>query len=45
MSNSLKQKYDEIYLDFFSHLAKQGLQLPQCVLCMKTLGNGSTKPN
>ena len=46
MSKSKKRNYDESYLDFgFSYINKQGVQLPQCVLCMKTLGNGSMKPN
>ena len=42
---SLKRKYQEDYLNFgFTFQENNGYQLPQCVLCMKTLSNSSMKP-
>ena len=42
---SLKRKYQDDYLNFgFTFLENNGHQLPQCVLCMKTLSNSSMKP-
>ena len=40
-----KRKYQDNYLDFgFTYLIQDGLQIPQCVLCMKTFSNSTTKP-
>ena len=40
-----KRKYQDNYLDFgFSYLIQDGLQIPQCVLCMKTFSNNTMKP-
>ena len=40
-----KRKYEENYLDFgFVCLIQDGLQIPQCVLCMKTFSNSTMKP-
>ena len=40
-----KRKYQDNYLDFgFTYLIQDGLEIPQCVLCMKTLSNSTTKP-
>ena len=44
-STAKKRKYDEKYLEIgFTSLKKDGIDLPQCVLCLKTFGNGSMKP-
>ena len=44
-STAKKCKYDEKYIKFgFTSLEKDGIDLPQCVLCLKTFGNGSMKP-
>lgn len=41
-----KRKYVEQYIDFgFTYVEKGGEQLPQCVLCHKTLSNDSMKPH
>ena len=40
-----KRKYQDIYLDFgFTYLIQDGLQIPQCVLCMQTFSNSTMKP-
>ena len=40
-----KRKYQDNYLDFrFTYLIEDDLQIPQCVVCMKTFSNSTTKP-
>ena len=40
-----KRKYQDSYLDFgFTYLLQDGLQMPQCVLSMKTILNSTMKP-
>ena len=40
-----KRKYQENYLDFgFTYLIEDDLQIPQCVVCMKTFLNSTMKP-
>ena len=40
-----KRKYQDNYLDFgFTYLIEDGLQIPQCVMCMKTFSNSTIKP-
>ena len=40
-----KQKYQDNYLDFgFTYLIEDDLQIPQCVVCMKTFSNRTMKP-
>ena len=40
-----KRKYQDNYLDFgFTYLIKNDLQIPQCVVCMKTFSNSTMKP-
>ena len=40
-----KRKYQENYLDFgFTYLIEDDLQIPQCVVCMKTFSNSTMKP-
>ena len=40
-----KQKYLDNYLDFgFTCLIEDDLQIPQCVVCMKTFSNSTMKP-
>ena len=40
-----KRKYQDNYLDFgFTFLIEDDLQIPQCVVCMKTLSNSTIKP-
>ena len=40
-----KQKYQDNYLDFgFTSLIKDDLQIPQCVVCVKTFSNSTMKP-
>ncbi|XP_068200706.1 protein FAM200C-like [Palaemon carinicauda] len=42
---SKKRTYSEAYPDFgFTFIVNNGEHLPQCVICTKTLGNGSMKP-
>ena len=42
---SKKRTYDESYLNYgFTFLIKDGLQVPQCFVCFKTLYNGCMKP-
>ena len=42
---SKKRVYSESYVDYeFSFLVKNGIQLPQCVIYLKTLPNGCMKP-
>ena len=37
-----KRKYQDNYLDFgFTYLIQDSLQIPQCVLCMKTFSNST----
>ena len=39
-----KRKYQDNYLDFgFTYLIQNGLQIPQCILCMKAFSNSITK--
>ena len=39
-----KRKYQDNYLDFgFTYLIQDGLQIPQCVLCIKTFLNSTIK--
>ncbi|XP_068206277.1 zinc finger BED domain-containing protein 5-like [Palaemon carinicauda] len=41
-----KRKYDDKYLDYgFTFLEGRDEQLPQCVICHKTLSNDSMKPH
>ena len=41
----IKRKYKEDYLKYeFTCLQKDGEDIPQCVLCMKTLANSCLKP-
>ena len=40
-----KKEYQDNYLDFgFTYLIQDGLQIYQCVLCMKTFSNSTMKP-
>ena len=40
-----KQKYEDNYLDFgFTNLIEDDLQIPQCVVCMKTFSISTMKP-
>ena len=40
-----KRKYQDNYLDFgFMYLIQAGLQIAQCVPCMKTFSNSTMKP-
>ena len=40
-----KRKYLDNYLDFgFTYLIENDLQIPQCVVCMKTFSNSTMKP-
>ena len=40
-----KQKYQDNYLDFgFTYLIEDDLQIPQCVVCLKTFSNSTMKP-
>ena len=40
-----KRKYQDNYLDFgLTYLIQDGLQIPQCVLCIKTFSNSTMKP-
>ena len=40
-----KRKYQINYLDFgFTYLIEDDLQIPQCVVCMKTFSNSTMKP-
>ena len=42
---SRKRSYNVSFLSFgFSFLVSKGLQVPQCVVCQKTLTNESIKP-
>ena len=37
-----KRKYQDNYLDFgFTYLIEDDLQIPQCVVCMKTFSNST----
>ena len=39
------RKYQHNYLDFgFTYLIEDDLQIPQCVVCMKTFSNSTMKP-
>ena len=41
-----KRKYSETYLKFgFTFTINNGLDIPVCVLCQKSLGNDSMKPS
>ena len=45
MSVPRKRSYNESFLAFgFSSIVNNGVQLPQCVVCKKTLANESMKP-
>ena len=40
-----KRKYQDNYLDFgFTYLIEDDLQIPRCVVCMKTFSNSTMKP-
>ena len=40
-----KRKYQDNYMDFgFTYLIEDDLQIPQCVVCMKTFSNSTMKP-
>ena len=40
-----KLKYQDNYLDFgFTYVIEDDLQIPQCVVCMKTFSNSTMKP-
>ena len=40
-----KRKYRDNYLDFgFTYLIEDDLQIPRCVVCMKTFSNSTMKP-
>ena len=40
-----KRKYQDNYLDFgFTYLIEDDLQIPQCVVCIKTFSNSTMKP-
>ena len=40
-----KRKYQDNYLDFgFTYLIEDDLEIPQCVVCMKTFSNSTMKP-
>lgn len=42
---SEKRRHQDSYLYFgFSFLIQNGEQVPQCLICLKTLANGSMKP-
>ena len=39
-----KRKYQDNYLDFgFTYLIEDNLQIPQCVVCIKTFSNSTMK--
>ena len=39
-----KRKYNDIFLDYgFTFIEKEDEQLPQCVICFKTLSNAFMK--
>jgi len=41
-----KRKYHKNYLDYgFTFLERRNEQLPQCIICHKTLSNDSMKPH
>ena len=41
-----KRKYNDSYLNYrFMFVEQHDKQLPQCVVCHKTLSNASMKPN
>ena len=41
----IKQKYKEDYIKYgFTYLQKDGEDIPQCVLCMKTMAKSRLKP-
>lgn len=43
---SKRRKYSETYLQFgFTFIVNNGMDIPLCVLCQKTLGNDSMKPS
>ena len=46
MSSTVKKrKYGESYIQYgFTRLEKDGIDLPQCLLCLKTVANSSTNP-
>ena len=44
--NIKKRKYSETYLKFgFTFTINNGLDIPVCALCQKSLGNDSMKPS
>ncbi|XP_067949994.1 protein FAM200C-like [Watersipora subatra] len=46
MSKTKIQTYDDSYLNYgFTCMIKSGIEVPQCVLCMKVLANDSMKPD
>ena len=41
-----KRKYNSEYIKYgFANIHHRGEDLPQCLVCMKTLSNGATKPS
>ena len=41
-----KRKYSESYLQFgFTSITKNEIEIPQCLICQKTLANESMKPS
>ncbi|XP_067945153.1 zinc finger BED domain-containing protein 5-like [Watersipora subatra] len=46
MSKTKRRAYDDSYLNYgFTCMIKSGIEVPQCVLCMKVLTNDSMKPH
>ncbi|XP_067947328.1 protein FAM200C-like [Watersipora subatra] len=46
MSKTKRRTYDDSYLNYgFTCMIKSGIEVPQCVLCMKVLANDSMKPH
>ena len=45
-SAAKKRSYNDSYLEYgFSFIVRKEEQIPQCVVCMKTLSNDSMKPH
>ncbi|XP_067933377.1 zinc finger BED domain-containing protein 5-like [Watersipora subatra] len=46
MSKTKRRTYDDSYFNYgFTCMIKSGIEVPQCVLCMKVLANDSMKPH
>ncbi|XP_067949420.1 zinc finger BED domain-containing protein 5-like [Watersipora subatra] len=46
MSKTKTRTFDDSYLNYgFTCMIKSGIEVPQCVLCMKVLANDSMKPH